>query len=127
MKRIYLAGGMSGIPHFNFPTFHKASAHLRSLGYEVFSPAEADIARHGGIDISKGNKTGCVKEAEANYGFSLRSALAEDTAFICNSATTIALLPGWENSRGANAEWSLAKALGLEIIYLSPEDFDDPH
>lgn len=55
--RVYLAGPMRGVPHFNFPAFHAAAAELRARGYVVFSPAEADNDRHG-ADISAGNLAG---------------------------------------------------------------------
>lgn len=117
-KRIYLAGPMSGIPEFNFPAFNAAAAKLREGGHHVFNPAERDIERHNGVDISKGNSTGSQEEAAKQHGFSLREALADDTAWICKEANTIAMLPGWENSKGARAEWHLSLALGHEVIYL---------
>ena len=109
---------MTGYPNFNYPAFHAAAAHLRSQGHTVFSPAERDIERHNGVDISLTNPTGDPKLAAKQHGFSLREALADDTAFICKEATAIAMLPGWEKSNGARAEHALAVALGLEIIYL---------
>jgi hypothetical protein len=115
--KIYVAGPMRGIPEFNFPAFHKAAARLRSEGHEVFNPAERDIAHHG-KDISKGNAAGCEKLAAAEHGFNLREALKDDLVYICLEADAIALLPGWEASKGANAELATAKALGLGVIEL---------
>jgi hypothetical protein len=115
--RIYLAGPMRGIPEFNFPAFHKAAEYLRSLGHEVFSPAEKDNERHG-ADISAGNLTGDEAEAAKKYGFNLREALGVDLAWICAHAEAVAVLPGWENSKGAKAEKATAEALGLEIMFL---------
>lgn len=118
MKYIYLAGPMTGIPEFNFPAFNAAADKLRAGGHRVFNPAERDIERHGGVDISKGNASGSQEHAAKEHGFSLREALADDTAWICKEATAIAMLPGWENSKGARAEWHLSIALGHEIMYL---------
>lgn len=118
MKNIYLAGPMTGIPEFNFPAFRAAATRLRAQGHKVFNPAERDIERHGGIDISKGNANGDQSQAVEEHGFCLRTALAEDTAWICHHADAIAMLPGWEHSKGARAEHALALALGHEIIYL---------
>ncbi len=113
--RIYLAGPMTGIPHFNYPAFNSAAAALRFEGHEVFSPAEHDIAMFG-KDIS--NPDGCAVTAAKEHGFDRRAALKADLAWICDKAEAIALLPGWERSTGANAERALAVALGLEIFNL---------
>ncbi|QPC43477.1 DUF4406 domain-containing protein [Kaustia mangrovi] len=115
---IYVAGPMRGIPEFNFPAFHAAAARLRAEGHNVFNPAERDIERHGGIDVSKGNAEGCEETAAKEHGFSLRQALADDTRYICLEADAIALLPGWETSRGARAEKALADALGHVTLHI---------
>jgi hypothetical protein len=117
--KIYVAGPMRGIPEFNFPAFHAATADLRRKGHEVFNPAERDIAHHG-ADISKGNATGCAALAAATHGFNLREALKDDLEYICLHADAIALLPGWENSKGARAELHTAMALDLKVIHLNP-------
>lgn len=115
--RIYLAGPMQNYPEFNFPAFNSRTKELRDQGHEVFNPAERDIERHGGVDISKGNSTGSLEQAVTNHGFNLREALRDDLVYICQTADAIALLPGWENSKGARAEHATAVALGLKIIY----------
>jgi hypothetical protein len=115
--KIYVGGPMRGIPEFNFPAFHDATARLRAEGHTVFNPAERDIAHHG-KDISKGNATGDEALAAAEHGFNLREALKDDLVYICLEADAIALLPGWESSRGANAEVATAVALGLQVIHL---------
>lgn len=115
--RIYVAGPMRGIPEFNFPAFHAAAAKLRADGHEVFNPAEKDNERHG-TDISKGNAAGCEHVAAAQHGFNLREALGMDLSWICAEAEGIALLPGWQNSKGATAEHATAVALGLIVIEL---------
>lgn len=115
--KIYLAGPMRNIPEFNFPAFHAAAAKLRAEGYEVFSPAERDNKKYG-TDMSKDNDTGDEDLAAKQHGFSLREALAADLAWICAEAEAIALLPGWQASRGACAEFETANALGLKFIYL---------
>lgn len=116
--RVYVAGPMRGIAEFNFPAFNAAADRLRSEGHEVFNPAERDNERHG-VDISKGNASGCEETAAKEHGFDLRVALGEDLAFICAHADAIALLPGWEDSKGARAEYATAIALGLQILNLS--------
>ena len=115
--RVYLAGPMRGVAEFNFPAFHAAAASLRAKGHEVFSPAEKDNERHG-VDISRGNVRGDEAEAARVHGFSLREALGVDLAWICRRADAVALLPGWEDSKGATAERATALALGLTIVEL---------
>lgn len=116
MKRVYLAGPMTGIPHFNYPAFNAAAARLRAGGFTVFNPAEHDTQMFG-KDIS--NPTGCAIQAADEHGFDRRAALKADLTWICENADAIALLPGWERSSGANAEMALAKALSLEVIHIS--------
>ena len=111
MAKIYLAGPMRGIPEFNFPAFGKWAQYLRAQGWEVFSPAEK----------------GCEKEVGDNPDLQnemwfRRKVFALDTDYICNHADAIALMPDWHISLGARAEYALAKAIGLEIIYLDPEN-----
>lgn len=117
--RIYLAGPMTGIPNFNFPAFDYATKLLRSQGHDVFNPAERDRRVHG--DEVENNPAGCPLLARINHGFSLRDALEDDTSWICSTADAVALLPGWEGSKGACAERALAVALGLTIIHLGKE------
>lgn len=115
--KLYLAGPMRGYAEFNFPAFHAAAAKLRAAGHEVFSPAEKDIERHG-TDISKGNVNGDEAVAAKTHGFNLREALHDDLVYICLHADGIAMLPGWEASKGANAEKATAEALGLTVVLL---------
>jgi hypothetical protein len=115
--KIYLAGPMRGIPEFNFPAFYAAEERLKGMGYEVFNPARRDNDKHG-TDISKGNEDGSLEVAAAQHGFNLREALGADLAWICAEADGIALLPGWEKSKGATAEKATAEALGLSVHLL---------
>jgi hypothetical protein len=112
--RIYLAGPMRGYPNFNFPAFDFAAEKLRAEGHEVFSPAERDREAYG--PEVENNPTG--DESKAPPGCTINDCLLADTAWICQHAQAIALLPGWEKSTGANAELALAKALGLTMTVL---------
>lgn len=120
MKKIYLAGPMRGIPEFNFPAFYRYADMLRKEGHFVFSPAEKDNEK-AGKDISSGNINGDEAVAEAQHGFSIRTALFMDMEFICLHADMIAMMPGWERSSGARAEHATAIALGdkIQIRYLT--------
>lgn len=102
---VYLAGPMSDLPEFNFPAFFAAAKNLRSQGHVVFNPPEKDLEMWGDIET-------VIKKA--NY----RDCLRVDLNWLLDHAEAIALLPGWEYSKGARVEHALAVALGLKIIYM---------
>ncbi len=114
--KIYLAGPMTGLPHFNFPLFNSVANKLRDAGHEVFNPAERDNEVHG-TDISVGNITGDQLLATKQHGFSLGDALGDDTQYICKQADAICMLPGWEYSSGARAEHALAACFKHKFLY----------
>lgn len=113
--RIYLAGPMRGIPQFNFTAFHSAAAQLRAQGHEVFNPAERDEQAHG-AEVSN-SASGDLADI-VHTGFNHRETMKADMAWICDHAEAIAMLPGWEKSKGARAELALAECLGLQVIYV---------
>ena len=99
-KRVYLGGPMAGIAEHNFPVFHKAARWLRGQGYEVFNPAE--------------NKDGDVDQPRSFYmRIDIPAVMASDA---------IVLLPGWQESRGANLEVWIALDLDLPIYKYEPGD-----
>ena len=110
--KVYLAGPMSGIPQFNFPAFFAAADRLRAKGHEVFNPAEEDIKRSG---------NGWWENSDGSHrnlpeGITYRECLRHDLNWILDHAEGIALLPGWEKSKGVAAEHALAVALNLTIM-----------
>lgn len=113
--KVYLAGPMRGIPNFNFPAFDYAAEKLRALGFEVFSPADHDRT----MDPTIGdNATGDEAQITTH---TIRDFLGADLAWITREADIIALLPGWDKSSGANAEFSTGIALGLSTLHLGQE------
>src|SRR3954471_1534904 len=109
--RIYIAGPMRGIPYFNAPAFDGAAALLRGKGHSVSSPVEHTRAKHG--DIFKNNPAG---DETLITNFNRREIFCDDLTTICLDSDAIAMLPNWENSQGATAEYAVATALGLEVI-----------
>lgn len=106
MKRIYIAGPMSGLPEANYPAFNTAAHRLRALGFEVENPAENPEPKCG-----------------TWLGY-MRMAIRQ--LVTCDG---VALLPGWRGSRGARIERWLAGMLGLIVVVESaiqngPEVFD---
>jgi len=94
MKRIYIAGPMTGILELNFPAFHDAAALLRSQGYDVVNPAEINA------------------DPTAGWQACMRADIRE--LVTCDA---VYFLPGFDKSRGAQLERHIAKALGMGLMY----------
>lgn len=92
LKRIYLAGPMTGYPELNFPLFHSETARLRALGLDVVNPAEINA------------------DQAAEWSACMRADIAQ--LVTCDA---VALLPGWRDSRGATLERDIAHRLGMHI------------
>lgn len=88
MKRIYLSGPMTGLPDFNYPAFNAEAARLRALGYHVENPAE--------------------NPKQDSWDAYMRKAITQ--MLTCD---TIALMPGWLQSKGARIEYELAVSIGI--------------
>lgn len=93
MTRLYLAGPMTGLPEKNYPAFHAEAARLRALGYDIASPAEVNV-----VD-----------------GLPWLDYMLVDIPLML-TCQGIALLPGWEQSKGARLEVHIARELGLTIL-----------
>ncbi len=91
VQRIYVSGPMTGHADFNFPAFHAAAARLREAGYEPINPAE-----------NFGGRTDLPRETY----------LRADVILLAQ-CEAIAMLPGWEESRGAKLEYLLARELNM--------------
>ena len=92
--RIYLAGPMTGHPEHNFPAFHEAAKRLTEAGWQVINPAD--------------NFGGRTDLPRSSY-------LRADIALLIQ-CEAVAMLPGWEHSRGARLEYLLAHELGMCVI-----------
>jgi hypothetical protein len=118
--KVYLAGPMRGYKDFNFPAFFAAAHKLRVEGHSVFNPAERDVEEFGADKLK--SETGDEQELSKNLGLEglslTRKVFLHDTHYICTQAEAIALMPGWEKSKGAIAEKALAEASGREVTYL---------
>lgn len=92
---IYVSGPMTGYPEANYPAFHRAERSLIAAGHRVLNPARHEV------DPTK------------TWQDYMRLAL-HDVA----ECTAVALLDGWEHSRGARLEVRVARGLGLPVQYL---------
>jgi hypothetical protein len=95
MAKVYIAGPMTGCAELNYPLFHSTAARLRSMGFEVVSPAELN-------PITCGYREAMINDIRA---------LIE-----CDH---ILMLEGWEKSKGASLEHHIATVLGIEQIELA--------
>ena len=93
-RRLYLAGPMSGYAEHNFPEFNRVAALLRAEGYEVFNPAE--------------NADGGVQRPRSFY-------MRRDIPALMD-CDAIAVLPDWQQSRGACLEMWIAIDLDMPIF-----------
>ncbi len=91
--KLYLAGPMSGVENLNFPLFHAEADRLRALGHDVVNPAEINA------------------DPKADWAGCMRADIRE--LVTCEG---IAVLPGWEKSRGASLEVHIARALGMPVL-----------
>jgi len=89
---IYIAGPMTGLPEYNYPAFMAAAQALRSRGWRVTNPAEKAL------------------KADADWVLHMRADLA-----LLVRCDALALLPGWEKSRGARLEVGVARELGMSV------------
>lgn len=104
MTRLYVAGPMRNYPEWNFPAFADATLILRDAGYGVISPAEEDLKR--GFDP----KAPVEEYTDADW----HKAMRRDFAYILK-CQGIALLDGWERSKGAQAERFVAETIGIPV------------
>lgn len=93
MSRLYIAGPMSGLPDSNYPAFNAAAGLLRLAGFEVENPAENPAPRCGSW-----------------LGY-MRMSLVQ-----ISRSDALVMLPGWEQSKGARAEFRIACDLGLPVM-----------
>ena len=103
---VYISGPMTGIQEFNRPAFFLMERTLleRFKTCTTLNPARI-------TDKHIATSLRFLKEEEK-----YREYMKHDIELVF-SATAIMLLKGWHNSKGANAELALAKALNLLIVY----------
>jgi len=94
--KLYIAGPMTGYAELNFPAFRAEAARLRALGFEIVNPAEINV------------------DPDAGWLECMRADVKQ--LVDCDG---IALLPGWQQSRGACIEHALARDLGLRVFHAS--------
>lgn len=91
MKSIYIAGPITGKPHFR----------------EVFNRAELDLLNKGWIVLNPARLPAGMSE----------SAYMDICLAMVRQADALVMLPGWDDSQGASCERLLAVKMGKKIAY----------
>ena len=96
-RRIYLSGGMSGVERADYVRrFREADRILRRHGYGCINPCRVWACRWPWIYRAME----CVLGKRLAYAV----VLCYDLLLLMTRADGIAMLPGWEQSRGARIE-----------------------
>ena len=96
-RRIYLSGGMSGVERADYVRrFSEAEAILRRHGYGVINPCRVWACRWPWIYG--------VMEWVLGKRWAYAVVLCYDLLLLMTRADGIAMLPGWQASRGAQIE-----------------------
>lgn len=91
MKKIYIAGKVTGLPKEEVvEKFAAMQKKIESLGFEAVNPIEI------------------VKDFNTPWNQAMRLCIAALT--LCDA---IVLLPDWMNSNGAKIEWDISKQLKI--------------
>lgn len=93
MRRVYVAGPMTGLQDLNFPAFHAAALALRARGFEVINPAEINV------------------DPKTSWAACMRQDIAQ--LVTCDA---VVVLPRWEASKGASLEVYIAERLGMSRL-----------
>jgi hypothetical protein len=101
--KIYLSGPIAGIKDGNFPLFDHVAKRLQQQGHEVFNPADLTRNSYGSLD-------NFLRRDFAEQRYVLKHWLAKELVWICLHAEIVYLLPDWQKSKGARAEYRTAAA-----------------
>lgn len=110
-RSIYIAGPMRGYPRYNFDAFFNAERLVSQMGFIPINPARIDM-EHGFDPTTPEDRLTPAMMAEF---------IARDVDAILNKADAIYMMKGWEMSRGATAEYHLARWKGIEAFYEEPQ------
>ncbi len=111
--RVYIAGKMSEIPHFNIEAFDEVARDLRELGYDVVSPAELDGPETRAVLMASAHGDHADLPPAESWGFYL----ARDVRLLADDGIeAVVVLSGWEKSKGARLETYVAYLLKLPIL-----------
>jgi hypothetical protein len=91
LRKVYIAGPMTGYDEFNYPAFERATKQLRDAGYDVVSPHELNPTSRDWLECMRVDLHALIE---------------------CEGVAT---LDGHEKSKGAGLETHIARELGLIV------------
>lgn len=107
----YVCGPMTGRPQFNVPTFLSAGEKLKEMGYGAQLPADLDQSEVVARLLS--SETGLDDVSGYTWG----ECLAMDVKLIADVVDGIAVLPGWNKSKGARLETFVAFLCKKPVVH----------
>lgn len=123
--KAYIAGPMTGLPHFNIPAFDAAAEDLRAKGYEIVSPAELDDPDDRAAAMASPDGSALQYGSDALRKQTWADFLARDVKLLTDGGfDAVFVLPGWDRSRGARLETFVANALNNIPIYWYGQEFN---
>jgi hypothetical protein len=107
--KIYIAGPMTGYEDWNFPAFFEAERQLLELGHDPINPAHND-----GATVQEALQSAGSPESPNNmWSYYMKRDLPH-----VMEADALCVLPGWQKSKGASLEVTVARAIGLPLYVL---------
>ena len=94
--KVYVAGPMTGLPCHNLPAFAAAAAQLDQAGYVAVNPGRGGVVE----------------------GYRWEDYVRRGLVNLVGS-DAVALLDGWQDSRGAQLEVHVAQALAMPVRTLA--------
>lgn len=105
---IFMSGPMTGYEDFNYPAFHEAGEKLSKAGIEFESAAHECTGQY--IYPPRADNAG-------PWDYYMRKSIRQLT-----QCQAILMLPGWQDSRGAQLEKHIAEELGMVVLYLGSHE-----
>lgn len=109
---VYLAGKMTGVPNYGYEAFTEAKYRLRDMGHWVLTPFDATNSvwiRHFGRDFNPFLD-------KCDYGSKLLHDCWQEDVRVLLWSECVALLDGWETSKGSRLEVQTALLFGKKIV-----------
>jgi hypothetical protein len=111
-KIVYIAGPMTGLVKYNHPAFMRARDRWLANGFSPVTPFDSNNTiwrRHFARDFNP-------SEDVCDWGDPILDEILAENWLLVSRSATVALLPGWQNSKGSKAELLVAINSGKRIV-----------